>query len=326
MKSKPRNNTKPPKDFKKIKRSVGGRKFVRNETLASSVRSKRVSVPTQRIEGASDLVCESLVSLRHYNEKKRLDAINSLIRAGHEAVLDSLLGDVITSLGVLLSDMDGLVRGKGAEHLFRILNNRDIDSVSPFKERIGSLVRAALASVDPGVRNDAILFVKRCIPLGIYTSTDINGHLRALFDMACDAQLFNSTKATKISEEFRTTLNATIEALLNALIRSRHEIESGAIDAGEWTLSAIFSRTLWPSVGCGPSLARFLSLVHRQGETNLHSHIERLAVQAGILKPVAKRSVKSVNETQPKRTTGRSSAKGGVFSRLLQLERDNDSD
>jgi hypothetical protein len=325
MKAKPRKNpNQGPKDFKKKKHAVGALKLQSNETQKGSLRSKRVKMPTQRLSTNSDQLSEILTGLRHYNEKKRLDAMNSLIRSGHESIADESMGDVVTSMGILLVDIDDLVRSKAANFLFALISNRDRLTVSPFVQGLGSLARAALANVAPNIRNDAVAFIKRCAPLGLFTSSDTQAYLKSLFEISTTLQSFNS-RTSRNTDDQRQLVFSTVEIVLQSLADQKEEIGQGSIDPSHWTMSSIFQSVLWPPAGMSMELNRFMSFLHRQGESATRDRVETLAEKAGLLvkaDPIA--TPANGKQSAPKRKpSGRGS--GTVFSKLSLLTRD-DSD
>ena len=326
MKAKPRKNpNQGPKDFTKKKRAVGARRLGSNETHKGSLQSRRVKMPTQRLSTNSDQLSEILTGLRHYNEKKRLDSMNSLNRIGHEAIADELLGDVVTSMGILLSDTDDQVRSKAANFLYSLISNRDKLTITPFVQRLGSLARSALANVTSTIRNDAVGFIKRCAPLGVFSSSDTQGYLKALFEISTTLQSFNSSRSSRSTDEQRQQVFSTVEALLETLAEQKKEIESGSIDPSHWTMSFIFQKVLWPPAGLTVELSRFLNFLHRQGESVIRDRVEELAVEAGLMKK-AEPAVQPNTSKQTgikRKPTGRQS--GTVFSKLSLLIRD-DSD
>ena len=320
-----KNQPVQKKDFKKRTNKVGSRKIASNETSSSSVRSKRVVMPKQQLEGGDDQISELLIGLRHYNEKKRLDAANGLVRIGASSLPENRFADVLTGLGYCLSDGDDLVRTKASSFLFGLLSCSDGQLLKPFLASICVQIRAALAHVKAPIRLDAVGFLKKSCSLNLFTVTEIQELLRSLIEVTSTLTVTQSHKSRKGSDDAKHIVLSTIEALLNLVVNKKQETEAGYVDSNEWTLSAILTRSFTPTFSIANDIRKLLNYLLRQGEDVARERIEGLAIESGIIEPVLRKpepvDSRTNSTSKPKRKPA-----GSVFSKLSALMRDSDSD
>ena len=280
-------------------------------------------MPSQKLEVNKEAITESLVGLKHYNEKKRLDAMHTLIRNGQDAIDESLLSEVFASVGNCLCDEDAIVRTKASTFLFSLLSNRDPNTIRPFMLRLSCQMLAAMGNVKHHIRSDAVAFLRRCLPLRLFTSIEVRNMLRSLFEISGSMQSINTSKSVKNVEEQRLAVFSAVEDLLETLAEQRQSVEEGLIESTEWTLSAIFARVLWPPRDIDVELRRFLGALARQGDTETKDRMEKLALESGIICR-NKIDTRIQPDERRKKATGRTS--GTAFSRLSQLMKGDDSD
>ena len=282
MKHKAPKKPSKPKDFTKQSRKVGTRKVQNNETRATGLGSKRVVMPTQQLTAENDQVSEYLVGLRHYNEKKRLDAAHGLIRIGSDSIPESRLSEVLNSLGYCLCDEDDGVRSKCSNFLFTVLCNTDSSIIAPFIANVCIQIRAGLSSVNAAIRLDSVMLVKRLLPLKIFTPTEIQELLRSLIEIHSTILSMAQSKSKKNQEEARMLVLSAIESLLQLLHWKEKEIEDGLIDPNQWTIASVLVRVFSPSSQASTEVKRLIHLLDRQGDDVYKQRIETLAVQCGL--------------------------------------------
>lgn len=304
------------KDFVKTTHKVGKAKTKLNETRADSVSSKRVIMPAQNIESTGDIVGEALISLRHYNEKKRLDAIYSLIRNGHRNIPTSYLGDVILGVGFCLCDDDALVRSKCGSFLLQVINTTDRTQLSPFVPKIAIQIRAGLGNVSASVRSDSISFLHRLILSDPIFSEDGAKELIVTLS-GLDGTFITVSDGKKSSA--RGILWDSIELLLTHLLGLKSAVRSGSTFAADWTISTILSRVFSAQDKVGPSLQKLLLTFDRLGEDERASRIRTLSEKLGF----AINSVAAVTEKQTI-SAKKKQAPSSVFSRYSALLASND--
>jgi hypothetical protein len=306
------------KDFVKTTHKVGKSKTKLNETRADSVSSKRVVMPSQNLESSGDVIGEALMGLRHYNEKKRLDAMYSLIRTGHREIPISYLGDVLLGVGYCLCDEDAMVRNKCASYLVQVLNVTNKSLVDPFLPKIAILIRAGLGNVSASIRGDTISFLHRLIlSTPLFTADDTKELIVTLIQL--DATFITDSKKSTFCS--RTTLWDSIELLLDHLRQLQEAVRSGVTFESEWTILNILSRVFSPQDKVEPSLQKFFTTLNRLGEDE---RAARLSVTAqGIGYCVNITTEKEMHVTKKKQ---KSSGNNSVFSRYSALMADDDSD
>jgi hypothetical protein len=282
-------------------------------------------MPSQKIESSRAAISDNLVGLKHYNDKKRLDAINWLLRTGQDSIGESMLSEVFTSLGTCISDEDALVRSKASSFLFSLLSNRERNVVCPFVSRLSLQIIAALANVKQPIRHDAVVLLRRFVPFGLLSASEIRSTLRSLFEVSGSLQSVNTSRTVKNVDEQRQSVYAAVEELLESLCKQRESIEAGSIESNEWNITSIISKVLWPVRDIDLELRRFLNLLSRQGENILREKIEALAFEAGLLTREPAANAKPQNESDRK-SRAHSKSSGTVFSKLSLLMRDEDSD
>jgi len=319
------------KDFDKKTHKVGQKKFRSNETKANSVSSRRVVMPTQNIEGSSDVVSEALIGLRHYNEKKRLDAINSLFRFGHQNITDDYLGEVLVSTGYCLCDDDELVRGKCASYLYQMLDELDPVSLQPFYHRACVQIRAGLGHVKAPIRSDTIRFLNRIIHLNIFEEDEINQFIQTLIEL--DSTFITATQSSNrrnstggISSDIRHTLWDCIEALLSLLIEKKRMMEEGKFESSNWSITNIVNRVFRPAPSIASDVCRFITSLARNGHDDVKERIETVASELGFM--MTRTGLDEQESPQPKRVIPSAQKRGGrsVFSKLSILMGGSDSD
>jgi hypothetical protein len=307
------------KDFVKTTHKVGKSKTKLNETKADSVSSKRVVMPSQNLESTGDVIGEALVGLRHYNEKKRLDAMFSLIRAGHREIPISYIGDVLLGVGFCLCDEDAMVRSKCASYLVQVLNVTNKTFVDPFLPKIAILVRAGLGNVSASIRGDSISFLHRLIVSNpLFTADDTKEFIVTLIQI--DATFI--TEGKKSSFGSRTSLWDSIELLLGHLCQLQEAVRIGVTFDSEWTVLNILSRVFSPQDKVGPSLRKLFTTLTRLGEDDRAARLSDLAQNIGF--SVNEITDRPINVTKKKQNS--SSGKNSVFSRYSALMVNDDSD
>ena len=317
------------KDFEKIKHKVGKRKQARNDTeTTNGVTTRRVVVPIQNLE-YGNVITEALTGLRHYNDKKRLDAVNSLARLGWNSIPEECLGDIIGSLGYCLSDDEAPVRKKCGSLLVVILTETNSATIKPFFSKVWLHVRSALANVKASIRVDGILFLKELLRIvRICDETEIIELLKALIELN---SIILTNELVKRSgdangkagfSDFRFALWECIEKLVFALINNREEVNQGIIDAASWTVSAIVSREFSPKrLGISVPLQNFLVSLERNGEDVLLARLHAAAVSAGLLESAM--PARSVDDKPGFKKAAKS--RSSAFSELSRLM-NSDSD
>ena len=306
------------KDFVKTTHRVGKSKTKLNETKADSVSSRRVVMPTQNIESTGDAVGEALIGLRHYNEKKRLDAIYALIRFGHRNIPNSYFGDVVIGVGFCLCDEDALVRSKCSAFLLQVLTSSDRALLNPFVPKIAIQIRAGLGNVSASIRSDSIAFLHRLIKTDPIFSEDDSKELIVTL-VGLDGTFITVSDGKKSSS--RELLWDCIESLLTHLVELQAAVRSGTIFSADWTISTIFSRVFTPQDKVGPSLRKLLTTFSRLGEEDRAARIRSLAEVAGI--PL--NQVDSVVTEKPTNLPKKKTSSSSVFSRYSAFMAD-DSD
>jgi hypothetical protein len=325
MRCKPKPKQQVKKDFEKLTRKVGQRKVSRNHTAENSLRSRRVVMPTQKIETNHQLA-EYLVGLRHYNEKKRLDAVNGMIRLGPDCVSEEKLGEVIISLGYCLCDIDTAVRNKCSNYLFDILSGLDDSILRPFYPKVFIQLQAALSNVRTEVRSDAVSFLHRIESFPVFDSIEILQLIKSLIEVN-SALLSNQTYRVKAgkngqSSDIRTTVFSCIVGLLESLLEKQKEVDDGYINPSDWTISHLLERAFNSSISIGQDMKKLLVSLEKQGEEVFHAKIEGLANDTGLLIRNLPEAFQPVSKHPPKKKPSSSSS---AFSKLSQLLRD-DSD
>lgn len=324
MKHKASRKQTNTKDFVKKSRRVGTRKFQRNETSASGLRLKRVVMPNQQLVAGDDQVSELLVGLRHYNEKKRLDAVHGLLRIGSSSVPESRLSEVLNSLGYCLSDEDDVVRCKCGNFLFSVLCNTSSAILAPFLANVCIQLRAGLSSVNPAIRLDSVVLVKRIIPLKVFTPIEIHEILRSLIEIHSTILSTAQSKAQKNQEEARMLVLSAIESLLQLQLLKGKELEDGLIDPNQWTITSVLGRVFSPTLEASIEVKRLLHLLDRQGDDILKQRFEGLAIQCGLVDVSSAKKSDSGSTLSTKKKLDKKPI-GSVFSKLSLLTRD-DSD
>lgn len=325
MKVKARPKQKSKKDFEKLTRKVGARKSSRNETHVNGVSSKRVVMPVQQLE-SSDSVAEYLTGLRHYNEKKRLDAINALIRTGAGRIQHDRLGEVIVSLGFGLSDEDEAVRKKCGSFLCVILKDLDGTLLGPFYPKICIQIRAALADVSAPIRLDTIEFLKTVVDLAIFDSSEVTALIKSLVEVNSTLLITQTMRASKKGQplDIRYAVYECSEALLGQIALRRQKIEEGFIDPSQWTISALLQRTFSPPSTLDQDVRKLIQSLELQGEDVAKKRIEKMSIDAGIFEKPSVVQAAAAADTKPAK---KEYSSGSAFSKLSLLMRDNsDSD
>ena len=324
-KAKPKQRAK--KEFVKQTRKVGARKFASNETHANSVQSKRVIMPVQRL-GSDDVIVESLTGLRHYNEKKRLDAINTFIRGGFSGIPEDRLGEVLAALGYCLSDDDEVVRGKCSSFLFSLLNEVDETIMDPFYPKLCIHVRAGLANVNPSVRFDSIQFLHRIVNFPIFDGANVHELIKSLVELNSTLvtnQVLKSSGKKGVQIEVRTTLWQCVESLLEQLLEKKNEVEAGYINPSQWTVTAVLNRAFAPPSGVGFDIKKLLVSLDRQGEDAVKDRIEELATSCELIARKQPVAFIPLSESKQAKQKKRLNSGSSAFSKLSMLTR-GDSD
>ena len=309
------------KDFERTTHRVGKAKTKRNETKVDSVSSRKVVMPNQNIECSGDTVGDALIGLRHYNEKKRLDAIHSLTRNGFRNIQISYLGDIILGVGFCLCDDDALVRSKCASFLLQVISATDKASLAPFIPKITIQIRAGLGHVNASVRLDAINFLHRLVVAdALFPEEEAKALIITLNEL--DGTFITVSDPKTSSMGSRILLWDCIELLLFHLVTLQDSIRGGETFSSEWTVPNILSRVFSPHDKLGPSLAKLVSTLCRMGEDDRVDRLKSLCLHLVISLPnmrnsdnlhelaMAKKPVKSKNRS--------------VFSRLSALMSDQD--
>ena len=319
---KQRGKQSGKKDFVKQSRRVGVRKTQSNETKASGVRSRRVVMPVQQLTANNDTITDCLIGLRHYNDKKRLDAVNALLRVGHANIPEERVGEIVTSLGFGISDEDESVRSKCCALLYTLLSEFDESVLEPFYSRICIHIRAALANVKPGIRFDGVQFLHRVVPFGIFSTGEVVELVKSLVEL--NSAILPSQSARGSSkgptQDVRKLIWKSVEGLLEHVVSGREEVEQGYMNPNEWTIGAIVSRTFAQNVSISGDIRKLLTSLTRQGEDATRERIEELALSCEFLD---RPKISEHQEEQARRKKKASS--GSVFSKLSMLTRD-DSD
>ena len=255
------------KDFSKITHKVGQRKSARNETQPNSVSARRVIVPLQKLEWGN-IVAEALIGLRHYNDKKRIESINCLMRVGAGSISSESLCDVMRSLGYGISDDEAVVRRKCCTFLCQMLSEFDEITLKPFVGGMLLQLRAGLANVKSPIRVDSITCLREILRIvRISESTEIFQLLKSLIELSSI-----TSRSTELLD--------CVETLLEHLRDNQDRIDKGLIDSTQWTISAIVER----STACtAPPLVKFLLGLQKNGHDEYYERIKSLATAYGLI-------------------------------------------
>ena len=307
------------KDFKKQIRKVGRKQTASNETYAAGVRGKRILMPVQRIDGSPDGVLEHLVGLKHYNDRKRLDAINNLLRSGVESLAANHIGEVLLGLGFGLSDEDEQVRTKCGAFLFAILNGVEATVLQPFASTLFIQLRTALANVRTEIRGSSVHFLSRLRCDGLFSEIETRDLIRALVEL--NSAVVPRGRSKSDETELRSLVCKCVENLLEALVEKQQETETGQIDRSQWTVSSIANRAVLPESTLGLDMRKLVNSLERQGLEILAERIKLSALSAGLISIDAPKIPSDPKRGQHSR--GKNTV--SIFSRMSQLMRE-DSD
>jgi hypothetical protein len=311
--SKP--NPNKTKEFDRIKKKVGRKQVARNETSAGSVSTKRVTVPVQSIGVARDILTEALVGLRHFNDRKRIDSIYAISRLDVGEIGQDKLSSLVLSVGYCLSDTDSLVRQKCGNFLVRFCDDTDSNLIRTLSSSLCIQIRAAVSSVNPEVRNDALVLLERLLDLGeFFDEQSIMSLLKTVIDLgtAVDSH-HRSNGDTSGNVIMRNVIN-----LLQHLVEFSAAKEEGIVDSSEWSLASVINRITADEVSIGKDIGRLLNRLIRSGESETYDEVVRLCGRLEI--PVNVSSAVEVKQDNPRK----SKSSGGVFSKLAKFL-DNDS-
>ena len=271
-------------------------------------------MPKQRIGGGDGDVTEYLIGLKHYNDKKRLDAINSLLRNGLKSIPANQVGELITGLGYGLSDEDEQVRVKCATFLLVLLNEFDQVVLQPFSQRLFIHIQAGISNVNADIRSSSVQFLGKMSCGEQFNEAEIEGLIKGLVEL--NNTVIPRARSKGNGSDLRQGLCKCMENLIESLQEKREDTERGVIDPSQWTISAIASRARSASSSTGSEIKKFLNSLERQGEDVMVERIKRVAVAAKLISE--ERQIESrERSTKPKKI--------GIFSRMSLLLND-DSD
>lgn len=279
-------------------------------------------MPIQQLSSNNDAITDCLTGLRHYNDKKRWDAINGLIRMGHGQIAEERVGDVVSSLGFGLSDEDDTVRTKCSSFLYTLLNELDESILEPFHPRICMHIRAALANVKPGIRFDGVQFLHRVIPSNIFSTEEVAELIKSLVELNSAILPSQSNRGSQKSgsQDVRKLIWKSVEGLLEHVAARRSDVEQGFMNPTEWTVSAVLSRVFSPHASVSADLRKLLVALTRQGEDAMRDRIEELSIECDFFdKSTPNRPQEEIIKSRKRGATG------SVFSKLSLLTRE-DSD
>lgn len=313
-------SSEKPKDHKKIKHKVGVRKVARNETNAQSVSSKRIVIPVQTFGPSSDVISDSLIGLRHFNNKKRIDAINALNRMSPSDFGRDKLVSVLVCASYALSDDDPNVRQKCTQLIVRLLSEPDISSIGSISAGVGIHIRSSLSSVNAAVRRDTMLLLEKLLNVAedIFDEPQLNDLLSTLLQLGTTIVL----NQQYTSEEDRSVVKRVLQGLFERLHAIRKSLQLGQVRSSQWCVSAILS------VGSNSStlsvdVSRYLTGLKLSGDLVEFESLLSLTRQLGIS------LVDSVMHAPLRGAVKRaksSSSGGGVFSKMARMMHQEDSD
>lgn len=306
-----------PKDHRKIKNKVGVRTAARNETSAQSVSSKRIVLPVQSLGPSSDVISDSLIGLRHFNNRKRIDAINALNRLAPIDFGRDKLVSVLVCASYAMSDDDALVRLKCGQLIQRLLGDAAINCIGSIAHGVGLHIRSSLSNVNAAVRRDSMLLLEKLLNLPeVFDEGELNDLLVTLLQLG--TTIVSNQQFT--SEEDRSMVKRVLMSILEKLLAIRMRLEQGSVRSSQWCISSLLAVN--PSCSSlSVDMSRYLAGLKHSGDNAeletillLARRLEipvNLALLVDPVKTVAKK---------PKST-------GGVFSKMARLLRGNsDSD
>ena len=307
------------KDFTKQTRKVGRRKAPSNETSASGIASRRIFVPAQKLDNRDDdKIVEYLVGLKHYNSKKRVDAINCLMRSGSASIPFNHLSDALSCLGFGLSDEDEAVRTKCATFLLTVLNELEVAILQPFGNRLFCQLRSCLSNVNHEIRGSSLKFLCRMACGSIFSQIEISELIKGLVELNKTTVVPRGRSQTE-GESTRFNICMCLEKLIYAIKEKCDVSDVGMIDPSEWTVSSITNRAIAIPSNVGSEISKLILALERQGEEVLLKRIKDVASNAHVLS----QELSQVRELSQKKTGKHKSLNsGGVFSKLKSLMRD----
>lgn len=311
------------KDFTKQTRKVGRRKVPSNDTASSALESRRIFVPAQKLDIRNDdKLVEYLVGLKHYNNKKRVDAINGLMRSGATSIALNHLSEVLSCLGFGLSDEDEAVRTKCASFLLTVLNELEVAILQPFGNRLFLQLRSCLSNVNPEIRGSSLKFLCKLACGSIFSQIEISELIKGLVELNKTTVVSRGRSQTD-GEQTRFDICMCIERLIYAMKEKCDVSDVGMIDPLEWTVSSITNRAIAAPSNVGSEISKLILALERQGEEVMLKRIKDAASNSHVLSQEASH-VREIS--QKKMRKHKSLNSGGVFSKLTSImRRDVDS-
>jgi hypothetical protein len=149
-------------DFKDPKKSKLGKPKAKNPSeTQTKVTVKRISMPKQSILVSTDELQDIFNRCRHFNAKKRIEAMADL-RKSIESLSNSSMHEFVSILCVCICDDETGVR-KAVKEI--VLNNPTLNW-SPYKTMITVSFRAGLSHVETAIRTDTATLLSSVPSIG----------------------------------------------------------------------------------------------------------------------------------------------------------------